>query len=386
MVERIGDGEARSAREHTFTRPWRYILNMLLFVGVIGGLGYWGFTQPNIQEQVFAASSRYINGSIVILFVLGVAYTFHQTLGVGPAVAWLRDFQHATRFDGLRRPPAMVSPMAVLLAETPGRLRISTQSARSMLDSVGARMSEAGEITRYITRLLIFLGLLGTFWGLLNTVGGVIGIVAALSDSAETSGAASVSELFDRLQGPLDGMATAFSSSIFGLAGSLALGFLDLQATQAQNRFYNEVEDWLSSISRVGVAGPGGDDAGASSHLNAMFEDTARSLDALQTAIAKAEESRARGNESLSFLATELSQLNERLSRQEQALVAIKERAIDDTVSRHVRSIDVTLQRLANDGAVEREQNYRELRSELRTLARAISDALAEVGDRRGDR
>lgn len=380
MVERVVERDNARARQHAFTRPWRYILNMLMFVLILSGTGYLLFPQV---ESAFLANI-YINGAILALLVLGVAYTFHQTMGIRPAVSWLRDFQHAESYAELRRPPALIAPMSVLLAEKPGRLRISTQSARSMLDSVGARMSEAGEITRYITRVLIFLGLLGTFWGLLQTVAAVVDTVNTLSGSTDGE---SVSAMFSAISEPLRGMGTAFSSSIFGLAGSLALGFLDLQASQAQNRFYNEVEDWLSSISRVSTAGVGGEVSGATpGHLSALFEQTADSLFALQTTLNKAEESRIRSNESLSFLATELTQLNERLSRQEQALIAIKERALDDSAQVHIRSIDQTLQRIANQGGEEREQGYQQMRAELRALARAITQALDTLSDRRDRR
>ncbi len=383
MVERIVDNEPAQRREHVFTRPWRYILNMLIFVAIIAVLAYWAHGQEAVREQMFAGDSAYINGAIVALFFLGVAYTFHQTLGIRPAVTWLRDFQASRSFDDLRRPPPLISPMSVLLAETPGRLRISNQSARTMLDSVGARMSEAGEITRYITRLLIFLGLLGTFWGLLQTVAAVVDVVNALSASGEDGG---VDALFSAISEPLRGMGTAFSSSIFGLAGSLALGFLDLQAGQAQNRFYNEVEDWLSSISRISAAATGVEGGASTGHIAGLFEQTADTLDNLAASIAKAEDSRARTNEALAFLSTELAALNDRLSRQEQALVAIKERAIDDTINRHVRSIDLALQQMAGSGGDPRGEGLRELRNEMRALSRAITEALEGLSDRRDRR
>src|SRR5262249_29719904 len=147
--------------------------------------------------------------------------------------------------------PYALKPMAELLRETPADRRLSSLSARTILDSVGSRLTESGEITRYIRSLLIFLGLFGSFWGLMETLHGVAGVVNQLASS--TAGNGDVGALFSQLKGPLAGMGVAFSSSILGIAGSLIIGFLELQAGQAQGRFYNDLEDWLAKISRVSV-------------------------------------------------------------------------------------------------------------------------------------
>jgi hypothetical protein len=181
--------------------------------------------------------------------------------------------------------------MAVLLSEKPGQLRLASGSSHSILDAVSARMDEAGEITRYLSRLLIFLGLLGTFWGLLQTVGSVGDAVSALSNG--TGGEEDVANLMRALEEPIKGMGTAFSSSLFGLAGSLVVGFLDLQAGQAQNRFFKQVEDWVHSISRVSAAA--GHDPGSPAYVAALLEQSAENIASLEQVLRGAEERRNSG-------------------------------------------------------------------------------------------
>lgn len=359
-MERILDTAPAHARAHGFTGPWRYIVNMFFFVALVTALVAWLF--PAVEEAFNA--NVFINGLIVALLLLGVAYTFHQTLGIRPAVIWLRDFQRATRYDHLRPPPPLIAPMAMLLAETPGRLRISAQSARSILDAVAARMSEAGEITRYLARLLIFLGLLGTFWGLLLTVGSLVDTVNTLSGSATGGDEQSIAKLFGSITEPLKGMGTAFSSSMLGLAGSLVLGFLDLQATQASNRFFTETEDWLASVSRVGAVAPGGAEIGGSAaYVQALLEQMAESVDTLQSTLARAEEGRLRANDAMAALAHSLASLDDRLARQDEASV------------RYLQSIDIHMRQLAQSGGGDRDQAFRELRAELRALTKSMEGA-----------
>jgi hypothetical protein len=174
-----------------------------------------------------------------------VALAYRQVLRLLPEITWVNSFRVADPGLALRDPPLLLAPMASLLGHRLGRAAISTATLRSILDSVGSRLDEARDIGRYLTGLLVFLGLLGTFWGLLETVGSIGGVIQSLS--VNTDAGAIFDDLKQGLGAPLGGMGIAFSSSLFGLAGSLVLGFLDLQAGQAQNRFYNELEDWLSA-------------------------------------------------------------------------------------------------------------------------------------------
>jgi hypothetical protein len=327
----LNDDQASSQTpEVRFTGPWRYIIWMALFTAVVGALA--GFLREPL-EQAFRANIA-INGLILTILVVGVVYTFAQALGIGPAARWLMRFRSSEDPATLPVPPSMIAPMASMIGAADGRMRLSAGSVRTVLDSVGARMSEAGAFTRYFGRLLIFLGLLGTFWGLLDVVGSVGDAVSAVTATA-TGSEGDVMRLMSAIEDPIQGMGTAFASSLFGLAGSLVIGFLDLQASRAQNRFYNEIEEWLSSISRVAAAGPAGSGEGESSsaYVGALLEQTADTLD--------------------------------RLSH---------------TLERHTRQLDTTLQRFAEDAREGQQEATRALRDEIKVLIRTL-----EARDRGGE-
>lgn len=316
-------------QEVRFTGPWRYIIWMALFTAAVIAIAAW------LIEPLTAAfqANMAINGLILAVLVIGVLYTFAQALAIGPAARWLIRFRSSEHPGSLPRPPAMIAPMASMIGAADGRMRISAASVRTVLDSVGARMSEAGAFTRYFGRLLIFLGLLGTFWGLLEVVQDVGDAVAAVS--ANTTGDVDSAALIAAIQGPIQGMGTAFASSLFGLAGSLVIGFLDLQASRAQNRFYNEIEEWLSSMSRVASAGPAaaGDGEASTAYIGALLEQTAETIDRLAHAM-----------------------------------------------ERNSRQMDTTLQRFTEDMRSGQEEATRALRDEIRVLIRAL-----EARERGGD-
>ncbi len=318
------------AQEVRFTGPWRYIVWMALFTAAVIAIGVM-LLEP--LTEAFRANMA-INGLILGVLVIGVLYTFAQALGIGPAARWLVRFRSAEDPASLPTPPAMIAPMASMIGAADGRMRISAGSVRTVLDSVGARMSEAGAFTRYFGRLLIFLGLLGTFWGLLQVVSDVGNAVRAVTEST-TGGEADVLRLMAAIEDPIQGMGTAFASSLFGLAGSLVIGFLDLQASRAQNRFYNEIEEWLSSMSRVAAAGPAGAGEGeaSSAYIGALLEQTAETIDRLAHAM-----------------------------------------------ERNSRQMDTTLQRFAEDMRSGQEEAARGLRDEIRVLIRAL-----EARDRGGE-
>lgn len=374
-------GSRARKRVFRFTGSFRYIARMLMFVAIIAVLVGALYLSSDVVRDGFLANV-YINGVILIVLAAGVLYTFVQAGVVGPAAGWLKRFQRTDDRHDMPSPPSLIAPMAQLLRETGGETRISAMSARAMLDSLGARMAEAGEIGRYLGRLLIFLGLLGTFWGLLTTVIEITDLLPALSASAE-GGDAGVGALLSELGGPLSGMSTAFSSSIFGLAGSLIVGFLDLQAGQCQSRFYNETEEWLSSMSRVSAAGPlsqaaeaGGDGpsagGGMSPVLAAVLEQAAANTEDLHGVIARSLRSQEKANEALIGLSGDISALGDLLRRQEERASARD----DETLMRHMRSLDVTLQKLADELATGRSETSREIRTEIRTLAKALTLAL----------
>jgi hypothetical protein len=203
-----------------------------------------------LHQQIITAfwANPALNGLIIAVLLIGIALSFRQVLRLFPEVAWVNDFRLADPGIAVAKPPVLLAPMAALLGDRVGRMTISTTTMRSILDSIQIRLDEARELSRYMTGLLIFLGLLGTFWGLIDTVTSVGKVIENLKVGGDAGGM--FDSLKEGLAAPLSGMGISFSSSLFGLAGSLVLGFLDLQMSQAQNRFATELEDWLATTVR----------------------------------------------------------------------------------------------------------------------------------------
>ena len=203
-----------------------------------------------LYRQIWAAflANPGLNALIIGVLAIGIALAFRQVIRLFPEVNWVNGFRLADPGLAIERPPVLLAPMAVLLRDRIGRMAISSQMMRGILDSIAARLDEARDMSRYMTGLLVFLGLLGTFWGLIETVGSVGNVINTLKPGGDA--AAIFDALKEGLAAPLSGMGISFSSSLFGLAGSLVLGFLDLQTSQAQNRFYTDLEDWLSTTVR----------------------------------------------------------------------------------------------------------------------------------------
>ncbi|WP_342363574.1 MotA/TolQ/ExbB proton channel family protein [Terrarubrum flagellatum] len=185
-----------------------------------------------------------LNGLIAAVLLIGIILAVRQTVRLFREVRWVNSLRRASDSDRQPKPPVLLAPMMALLGDAAGRTPISTGTLRAVLDSLEARLDEGRDILRYLTGLLVFLGLLGTFWGLIDTVGSIGKVIASMRTGGEAG--ALFDELKTGLASPLGGMGISFSSSLFGLAGSLILGFLDLQAGQAQNRFANELEEWLA--------------------------------------------------------------------------------------------------------------------------------------------
>ncbi|WP_040485883.1 MotA/TolQ/ExbB proton channel family protein [Lutibaculum baratangense] len=234
---------ARKQDPHKLSSPRQFLWPMLVFL-ILGA-----FLAAILWEQIYVAfqSNPGLNALILFVLAVGIAMSINQVFRLFREVAWVNDFRLADPGLEVSQPPILLAPMAALLRDRVGRMSISSQTLRSILDSIAMRLDESRELLRYMTGLLVFLGLLGTFWGLLQTVSSVASTIQSLNVGAADA-AVIFEDLKTGLQAPLTGMGTAFSSSLFGLAGSLVLGFLDLQAGRAQNRFYNELEDWLSSV------------------------------------------------------------------------------------------------------------------------------------------
>jgi hypothetical protein len=231
------------------TRPQVFLWRMLVFLVLAALLAIILDGQTGQLRASFMANPG-LNALIIGVLIVGIVYVFRQVINLYPEINWVNNFRIADPGLAVDKAPVLLAPMATMLRDRTGHLALATGSMRSLLDSVASRLDEQRETTRYLVGLLIFLGLLGTFWGLLETVTSVGSTIGAL----DTTGGENVM-LFDQLKeglaGPLKGMGTAFSCSMFGLAGSLILGFLDLQAGHAQSRFYNELEDWLSGITEL---------------------------------------------------------------------------------------------------------------------------------------
>jgi hypothetical protein len=346
-----------------------------------------------------------LNGIIMGAMLVGIIYIFRQVLLLNPEVAWIEHYRRnlgsGQTTVSIAAPPRLLSSMATMFGERKGgRVSLSAISLRTVLDGIATRLDESREISRYFIGLLVFLGLLGTFYGLLETLRSVGGVISTLSIGSGDVGRA-FNDLKNGLQAPIAGMGTAFSASLFGLAGSLVLGFLDLQAGQAQNRFYNDLEEWLSSYTRLSGGGPLSEagDASVPAYIQALLEQTADSLENLQRITGRGEESRIAANASIITLTEKLAMLGDQMKAEQNLLLRLAEnqmelkpvlsrladggstRGQDEALRNHMRNIEMYLARLAEDLSQGRSQTIQEVRSEIRLLARTIA-ALAEESDR----
>ncbi len=251
----------------TLTSPSSFLLNMLFFLAIVGFIAAIAF--PTLANAFL--QNPFLNGIILFVFFVGVLFTFRQVLRLYPEIRWVNAFRIADPGLAGSHQPVLLAPMATMLRDRTGTLSLSTASMRSIMDSIGSRLDEARDTGRYLVGLLVFLGLLGTFWGLLDTITSVGRTIATLDTRASES-ALVFEELKTGLAAPLKGMGTAFASSLLGLSGSLVLGFLELQAGQSHNRFYNELEEWLSGITELTPGGAGGADQMSRQLYSAVFE------------------------------------------------------------------------------------------------------------------
>ena len=375
------------------TNPNHYLIRIFLFLIIL--LVPAGFLLAPLHGAFMANPG--LNGFILASFLIGVIFISLKVALLGPEVKWILNYRVAT---GARQknqnPPSLLAPIATMLgSRRDGNVSLSTNSLRSLLDSIDARLSESRDISRYLIGLLIFLGLLGTFWGLLETVAAVGQVIDGLSLKNDNLQRA-FSDLKVGLAAPLAGMGTAFSSSLFGLAGSLALGFLDLQLGQAQNRFYKDLEEWLSGLTKLSSGGSGftEGETSASAYQAALFEQTAESLDRLQRVIVRNEDQRhdnnknlIKMNEHIALVLEEIKAgndlLNQLLKSQSTVLDSISRsesssqtKALESTKS-HLKKIENTASLLLEEMRLGRDKSVDEIRQEIRLLARTIA-ALAE--------
>lgn len=389
----------------SFTQPFRQIIIMLVCLGLVSFGGYIAY--PRV-ESVFLANP-YLNGFIGFVFVIGVVACFFQVFEIWRSASWIEGFADDRPGHDLIRAPRLLAPLAALLRSRGARSHINSTSARSILDSVATRIDEARDITRYITNLLIFLGLLGTFFGLATTVPAVVETIRSLAPQDGDTGVEIFSRLMNGLEQQLGGMGVAFASSLLGLAGSLVVGLLELFAGHGQNRFYRELEEWLSTITRIGFSSGDGESEtpGELGALAGVLEHFAEQIDTLQAVIAESSVGRSVTDERLGDLSKSLDTLvarmgqsgpaadNSALNRvaegQNQLIALLQEQAeeqagsasgVDAESRMRLRSIDVQLLRILEEMSAGRQESLADLRTDLSALTKAVR-SLADAQGRR---
>ena len=380
------------------TEPRNYLLRMVVFIVLVLAMLslLW---QPLLNAFL---NNPVLNSFILLVLAIGIAWNLGQVMRLTPEVAWLDNFQRARQGGTLEQatPPKLLAPMASMLSSRDSqhgqgrRFTLSAGAMRSLLDGIDSRLDESRELSRYMTGLLIFLGLLGTFWGLLKTVGSVSEVIGSMS-----VGSGDVNLMFEQLKSglvkPIAGMGTAFSASMFGLAGALVLGFLDLTAGQAQNRFFNELEEWLAGLTRLssGVLAEG--EGSVPAYVQALLEQTAENMEQLQRVLTRGEERSQQTGQAIAQLAERMGGLTDTLRASQQLMLRIgegqvalapalakltetrfapNENAGDDVARAHLRNIELMLSRLLTEAEQSRSQSTSELRSDLRILTRTVAN------------
>ncbi|MAI06753.1 MAG: hypothetical protein CBC47_06505 [Alphaproteobacteria bacterium TMED87] len=383
----------------------RFLFRMLLFLVATSVVG--AFLFQTLYDAFL--TNLLLNSLIFAVLLIGIFLNFRQVFILRTESNWLKSFQlksknkESLKSDlGIRKQfePLLLLPMSKMLSESQnksGKFSLSAQAMRTLLDGIASRLDESREVARYFIGLSIFLGLLGTFWGLLETVASIGDVIRNLSITGDD-----ITVIFNTLKSglekPLDGMGTAFSSSLFGLGGSLILGFLDLQAGQAQNSFYNHLEEWLSGMTRLSSTNEAREgEQNISAYTEALLEQTAESLDELQRIIGKSEESRISANNHFAKMNENLSLLADQMKTEQQVLLKMANNqkdlfplldkismlattlennsdiGIDQLTKVSIRNIDQVLGRLVSELSSRHEQLVKDLRSDIKLLAKTIA-------------
>jgi hypothetical protein len=385
----------------SFSQPLRPIVSMVAVMGLVLA-GVW--IGRNVIIAIFF-ENLWLNGFIGLVFVLGVITCFWPLVQLAQSVVWIKGFVGRRMEFNASNAPQLLAPLAALLAQRGAKMQISTISQRSILDSVATRLDEAREITRYLGNLLIFLGLLGTFYGLATTIPAMVDTIRNLAPQEGESGVDVFAKLMSGLEGQLGGMATAFSSSLLGLAGSLVVGLLDLFAGHGQNRFFRELEEWSSTITRVGLAPSDSGGEGEVATGSGILSDQ---LEALAAVVERGEAARAAADARVVALIGTIDRLVTRLEAEgakangqagaQERIAVAQSLALDriaagqeaaaaslaalaapeggphvDAESRmRLRSIDVQLLRILEEISAGRQESISDLRTDLAALTAAI--------------
>lgn len=381
-----------------FSQPIRQIVTMLIAVALVtAGAWFIGDTVLGIMK-----TNPLLNGFIVLVFLLGVVTCFWQVFILVQSVSWIEAFARHDIGNETVLPPRLLAPLASLLRSRGARMQISSTSSTSILESVATRIDEARDITRYLTNLLVFLGLLGTFYGLATTVPAIVETIRSLTPKEGETGMDVFGKLMGGLESQLGGMGTAFSSSLLGLAGSLVVGLLELFASHGQNRFYRELEEWLSSITRLGFSSGDSDgDTGDGGHVSAVLDHLTGQIEVLQTLFATAEANKLGLQDSLGGLTAAVEKLTRKVvaeggqtavlakiaEGQERLILALtgpeSAAAVDAENRMRLRSIDVQLLRILEEISAGRQESIADLRGDISALTASVR-ALARAPVGRG--
>ena len=377
--------------EPQFSQPVRQIVTMLIVLGLTAAVAVLLFPQIG---GIFRASP-YLKIFIVFVFVIGVAATFWQVITLIAAVNWIEGFALDRPGHEFTQAPRLLAPLAAMLANRHARRSLTSTSTRSILETVATRIEEQRDLTRYIISLLIFLGLLGTFYGLATVVPAVVDTIRSLAPQEGEDAMAGFDSLMQGLEGQLGGMGTAFGSSLLGLSGSLVVGLLELFASHAQNRFYRELEEWLSSITRIGIAGVEPEEALTAAHVLTVIGQTSEQIDQLrdvvQQNVARSAETEARLGELVTLLAAPKPEpapavdnaLLARIAAAQERMAALIEArdgeggGLDAETRARLRSIDTQVLRILEDLAAGRQDLVTEIRQDIAGLADALRTVAA---------
>jgi hypothetical protein len=388
-----------SPAEPQFTQPVNQIIVMLLICIAVGAGVFVAY--PRVAP-IFLASP-YLNGFIILVFLFGIVACFWQVMTLINSVSWIEGFALDRPGHEFVRAPGLLASLAALLRKKGARSQLTSFSTTSILDSVATRLDEARDLTRYIINLLIFLGLLGTFYGLAISVPAVVDTIRSLAPQGDDVSSLSIFDnLMTGLEKQLGGMGTAFGSSLLGLAGSLVVGLLELFAARGQNRFYQELEVWLSSITRLGVSS--GDDQQGLSSFTGYAEYSAMQFDKLQDILAELRDRRSEGDPRIESLARTMQQMvdhsaaaqeNSKQALQavtdsnEKIAAAIRESAaaqpaptgdgeLDADISRRLAGIETQMLRMLEEISAGRNESIQQLRGDIVLLTDVIRDAAAQ--------
>lgn len=373
---------------------YRYFIRMFAFLVIMGGV----LTVLYRPLLVTFKNNISLNTTILVILSFGIGLVFYRLYGLYQEQRWFESYERGEeRFPGTPAPKILL-PLSSYLGTSQQRTVLSAFTLRSVLSSIEARLEETRDVTRYLIGLLIFLGLLGTFWGLSQTIGAIAGVITGLEVDA-INVKDSFHTLKQGLQAPLKGMGTAFSTSMFGLAGSLILGFLDLQVAKAAGFFYHGLEDHLTALSKPTSEGASGLPIhSGSAYLQSLLEQATECMGQLQALMQRNEDNRSNVLQSLQVVGEKMSMLTEQMVSQQALLKKMAQghvdlqkqlehfaavaasppfQGTDDGIKQYLRNLDATALRLLEELIEGRDRGIQELRGEIRLVARTIS-ALAE--------